>query len=122
MQEIDQVANCIVEHFCCHAPFADYEKLIRDFAKAARETAETMKKDPIIFEVWPRFVALGEALKAFKPAATGESDQMTRMRTAYGRELIHEGARLIAYIAGARVPMPASTKRYIAKCERYHQN
>ena len=121
MQEIDMVASCIVDNFCSYRPFAEYEKLIRDFAEAARQTAETMKKDPIIFQVWPRFVALGEALKAFRPEVIDDSDQMTRMRTAYGRELIHEGARLIGYIAGARVPMPASTQRYIAKCERYHQ-
>jgi hypothetical protein len=44
---------------------------------------------------------------------------MLRMRTAYGRDLVQEGRRLIHYIAGARVPMPKSTASYIEKCERY---
>ena len=46
---------------------------------------------------------------------------MLRMRVAYGRDLIQEGRRLISYIAGARVPMPKSSKAYIEKCRRYNK-
>ena len=60
-------------------------RLIVDYADAARHAAETMKKDPIIFQVWPNFVALGEKLDEFRPEVPEDADQMLRMRIAYGR-------------------------------------
>ncbi len=71
--------------------------------------------------VWPNFVALGEQLDAFKPQLSDEADQMLRMRVAYGRDLVQEGRRLISFIAGARVPIPKSSKAYIKKCHRYNK-
>ena len=119
MRDIDLVADCMIEVFCSRPLFADIKDLIVDYAAAARQTAETMKKDPVIFRVWPNFVALGEQLDAFKPVLPDDADQMMRMRVAYGRDLIQEGRRLIGYIAGARVSMPKSTQGYIDKCKRY---
>jgi len=119
MREIDEVADCMIEVFCGREQFAGLETLIVDYANAARHAAETMKKDPIIFQVWPNFVALGEKLDEYRPDQPEGVDQMLRMRIAYGRALIEEGRRLISYIASARVPMPKSTADYIEKCKRY---
>ena len=119
MREIDQVAACMIEEFCHREMFDGLEQLIVDYAEAARHAAETMKKDPIIFQVWPNFVALGEKLDEFHPSVPENAEQMLRMRVAYGRALIQEGRRLISYIASARVPMPKSTEIYIEKCKRY---
>ncbi len=119
MREIDLVADCMIKIFCSREMFAPVEKLIVDYASAARQTAETIKTDPIIFRIWPGFVSQGEQLDAFKPGVPDNAGQMLRMRIAYGRELIQEGRRLISYIAGARVPMPQSTRVYIEKCHRY---
>jgi len=119
MREIDLVADCMVEVFCSRKLFAGLKELVFDYSTAARQAAETMKKDPRIFQVWPNFVALGELLDAFKPEVPEDADQILRMRTAYGRDLIQEGRRLVSYIAGARVPMPQSTAAYIEKCQRF---
>ncbi len=119
MREIDQVAACMIEEFCHREMFFGLEQLIVDYAEAARHAAETMKKDPIIFQVWPKFVALGEKLDEFRPSVPENADQMLRMRAAYGRALIQEGRRLISYIASARVPMPKSKEIYTEKCQRY---
>ena len=121
MRDIDMIADCMIEVFCSRPLFAEARELIVEYATAARQTAETMKKDPVIFRVWPNFVALGEQLDAFKPALSDEADQMLRMRVAYGRDLIQEGRRLISYIAGARVSMPKSSQAYIEKCQRYNR-
>lgn len=120
MRDIDLIAECMVEVFCASEIFAAVRAPIVDFAAAARQIAETMKKDPAIFRVWPNFVALGEQLDSFRPEIPPEAEQMTRMRVAYGRDLMQEGRRLIGYIAGARVPMPKSTQAYIEKCRRYN--
>jgi len=121
MRDIDMVAECMIEVFCSRALFAEIKESIVDYAAAARQIAETMKKDPVIFRVWPNFVALGEQLDAFKPELPDDADQMLRMRVAYGRDLIQEGRRLINHIASARVPMPKSSKAYIDKCQRYNR-
>ena len=119
MRDIDQIAACMIEVFCHREMFSGLESLIVEYADAARHAAETMKKDPIIFQVWPNFVALGEKLDAFRPQVPAHADQILRMRVAYGRALIQEGQRLISYIASARVSMPKSTIVYIDKCKRY---
>jgi len=119
MRDIDLIADCMIDVFCSSTMFAAIRQSIIDYAAAARQIAETMKKDPAIFRVWPNFVAHGETLDAFKPEIPADADQMTRMRVAYGRDLVQEGRRLIGYIAGARVPMPKSTAAYIEKCQRY---
>ena len=120
MRDIDMIADCMIEVFCSRPLFAEVRELIVEYAAAARQTAETMKKDKVIFRVWPNFVALGEQLDAFKPDLSDEADQMLRMRVAYGRDLMQEGRRLISYIAGARVSMPKSSQAYIEKCQRYN--
>ncbi len=119
MRDIDKIANAMLDIFCSRPPFAGARGLIVAYAASARSVAETMKKDPIIFSVWPNFVALGEQLDAFKPEVGEDAEQMYRMRVAYGRDLLQEGRRLISYIAGARVSMPKSTEAYIDKCRRY---
>lgn len=119
MRDIDRLAACMIETFCDDDSCAELETLITDYAAAARQVAETMKMDPINFRTWPNFVALGERLDAFKPEADEDADQMTRMQVAYRRNLIQDGRLLIGYIAGARVPMPDSTAKYLQDVQRY---
>jgi hypothetical protein len=119
MREIDLVAACMIEVFCSQKLFAGLEELVINYATAARQAAETMKKDPCIFQVWPNFVALGELLDAYQPKVPADADQILRMRMAYGRDLIQEGRRLTGHIAGARVSMPQSATIYIEKSHRY---
>ncbi len=119
MRDIDLVTECLVSTFCVRPVFADLREAFYDYADAARQSVETMKKDPRIFQVWPRFVSAGDVIENFKPEVDAESDQMVRMRIAYGRDLIQEGRRIVAYIASARVPMPMSTERFFKQCNRY---
>ena len=119
MRDIDRVADCMIESFCRGDELAGLKSLIVEYAAAARQVAETMKRDPINFRTWPNFVALGERLDAYRPEPQDGIDQMQRMHIAYERTLIQEGRRLIAYIAGARVPMPESTQKYLEKARRH---
>ena len=79
MRDIDRVAACMMEEFCGREMFAGLEHLIVNYATAARHAAETMKKDPIIFQVWPKFVSLGEKLDEYRPNLPDNADQMLRM-------------------------------------------
>jgi len=119
MREIDRVSSCMIETFCSSALFAEVSDSIMAYTAVARRVAETMKKDPVIFQIWPEFVALAEALYAFQPKLPDEPKHITQIRADHGMALLREGKRLIGYIAGARVPMPLGTVQYIEKCGQY---
>jgi len=116
MRDIDRIAECMIGTFASKALFPEIEPMILEYARAARKTAETMKNDPIIFQVWPEFVALGEGIEEYRPVSTGDADEI---HIGQGLQLVREGRRLISFVAGARVPMPDSTYYYVERCARY---
>lgn len=119
MRDIDRIGNCMIETFCSSSMFADASDSIMAYTAVAKRVAETMKKDPIIFQIWPEFVALRETLDKVRPNLHDEAEQITQMKAKQGLDLLQEGKRWVAYIASARVPMPQGTKEYIAKCQQY---
>ena len=119
MRDIDRVGDCMIETFCSNSFFANISDTITAYVAVAKRVSETMKKDPIIFHIWPEFVALAEALDTFEPQLPDDAEQLTQMKSGQGMALLREGKRLISYIAGARVPMPLSIELYIAKCLQY---
>ncbi|NNE64358.1 MAG: hypothetical protein HKN34_09765 [Gammaproteobacteria bacterium] len=118
-RDIDAVTRCMIETFCSSPLFNDLRTVFFDFGEAAKEVSETMKKDPIIFQIWPKFVALAETIDNFEPQIGDDAGRMMEMRIAQGRNLVLEGKRLLVYIAGARVPMPLSTEQYLKKCQAF---
>ena len=118
MRDIDLIGECMIKTFCSSELFVDVGDSITAYTAIARRVSETMKKDPIIFNI-PEFVALAEEVDSFEPKLPQDADQMTKMKTGQGMALLREGKRLITYVSGARVPMPISTEQYIAKCDKY---
>lgn len=118
-RDIDLITNCMIDTFCQSPLFADIRKTLVEFGEAAKQVAETMKKDPVIFDIWPNYVALAETIDSFRPELDDVGGQMLALRTGQGRALLNEGKRLLGYIASARVPMPLSTQLYIDKCRSY---
>jgi hypothetical protein len=119
MRDIDKVGECMIKTFAASDVFAGVGDSILAYTSVAKRVSDTMKKDPIIFQIWPEFVALAEALDSFDPKLENDADQIDQMKTGQGMALLREGKRLIGYIAGARVPMPLSTELYIEKCRQY---
>jgi hypothetical protein len=114
MRDIDRIADIMVDTIC-HVPgFDDVCPLINDFREQAQRESETMRADPKIFQVWPSYIAAGEALLAYRPARNPNS--------VLARDVINllfEGKHLIGYISGARVPMPKSTDEFVELCARF---
>jgi len=119
MQDIDGLARHMNECFGAIPGYERLSSLLSELATAAKLESETMRSDPVIFQVWPRFVAACEAVVAFRP----QRDELnTSAWKAYDEEamrLIVEGKRVIEYIAGARVPMPKTTQEFHQRCERF---
>ena len=120
MEQIDKLAEAMVETFADLRMFSGIDSLIRTFAEAARNKCETLRTDPDIFEIWTSFAVSGEALCDFHPqlfAVVGASEQHWAME---GMKLVREGRQLIEYVTRARVPMPKSGCEYSERLGIYH--
>ncbi len=119
MRNIDQVAQGAVDAFTRDPAFIATESLIYEFSTAAKLEAETMRSDPAIFQVWPKFVSAAERLSAFCPTVEAGAPKERRWEIAEGLRLLLSGKELLTHLAGARVPMPSSTRTFLSRCADY---
>jgi hypothetical protein len=117
MANIDKLANHLRAVFCTRPEFSDIAPLVDNYASAAKHECETMKSDVCIFDIWPRFVAAGEALGDFQPRIQDSCSRECRYVMEEAQKTLITGRNLINWVARARVPMPRSTDAYFARCE-----
>jgi len=122
MRDIDGLAEKMEQVFGPLAGFAGIAERIRELAAAAKLEAETMKSDPVIFRVWPRFVAACEAVLDFQPALPAPVSDRERREADEALRILCEGKRVIEYLAGARVPMPKTTAAYHRRCDAFRES
>ena len=122
MRDIDRVADAMTEQIEGDERLCGAGPLVLAFARAARDETETMRTDVATFDVWPEFVACGERLLDFRPRGPTPEDERGQRRVEDGLRLLREGANLLTYLAGARVPMPKSTSEFLELCRRYQEH
>lgn len=119
MSDIDRISGAMIAAFQESRYFPNVEVLLREFAHAAKLKCETLRTDPVIFEVWPTFVVAGERLSRIGPVKSPVGSCEACWEVDEGVRLLKEGAELITHIARARVPMPKSTRSFIDRCTAY---
>lgn len=119
MSNIDKLGVRMCELFANDPAYVGVGARIVEVCEAAKLESETIRTDSAIFEVWPRFVAAGEALLAFHPQVPEKASIQQRRMLEQGLQLIADGNDLLTYISGARVPMPKSTREYLKRCDAY---
>ncbi|MBP8925361.1 MAG: hypothetical protein KBG75_05870 [Pseudomonadales bacterium] len=119
MRDIDGLANKLEMAVATLPGFDEFIPRIHELAAAARLDSETMKSDPVIFQVWPRFVAACEAVLGFRPQLAQEASEDLRRKIDEALRLIADGKRVIEYLSGARVPMPKTTAAYHRRCDEF---
>ena len=117
MANIDYLAKLLVDTLGNRTEFQDLEARVDAFAVAARKESETMKSDPCIFEIWPRFIATGECLGELKPIAKAQCSRECEYVIENAYQTLIAGRNLINWVARARVPMPESTRKFAQRCE-----
>ncbi|MGQ7846314.1 hypothetical protein ACUNV4_17680 [Granulosicoccus sp. 3-233] len=117
MANIDKIVARLCELFCSRPEFSEIAPLLDGYASAARHECETMKSDVCIFDIWPRFIAAGEALGNVQPRIQNDCSRECRYVMEEAQKTLIAGRNLINWIARARVPMPRSTAAYFARCE-----
>ena len=117
MTDIDEIAEALNRIIKDHPAFASAEAKISALAESAKLACETIRSDPVIFEVWPRYVAAKESVEDF---VTDFYEQYNPENGATNKkiiELIRAGGNLIGSLAVVRVPMPISTQQFLDRCE-----
>jgi hypothetical protein len=119
MHAIDRISEAMIAAFHDSHFYPNTERLIRDFAEAAKQKTETLRTDPVIFDVWPKFVVASEKLLATGGVKRTNASCVACWEADEGNRLLKEGTDLITHIARARVPMPKSTQFFIDRCNDY---
>lgn len=117
MSNIDQIADTIRETFHERPEFTKLEGYLENYATAAKLESETMKSDQNIFQIWPQFIAAGEALSGFQPAIQPGTTRKCLYVLEHAQKTLVSGTGLINWVARARVPMPKSTTNYVENCK-----
>ncbi|MCG6938430.1 MAG: hypothetical protein LJE83_09720 [Gammaproteobacteria bacterium] len=119
MKNIDKaagyMANCVKDD----PRFPGLDRLIQEYARAARRKCETLRTDDDVFDVWSDFVVAGEAVTDFIPEEDADIEGKKLVEVIDVKHMLWEGVRLIGFITRARTPMPKSTEKYLGECERY---
>jgi hypothetical protein len=123
MRDIDRIGAAMV---ACFSPIAAFEHIgepIRDFIDAAKVKTETLRTDADIFDIWSQLVTAAERLANFtpKPTLVGAPGEVVH-NISDGLQLLRNGRDLVFYITRARIPMPKSTREFIARCDTYRHN
>ncbi len=119
MRAIDRISEAMIAAFHNSHFYPNAETLIRDFAESAKLKTEILRTDPVIFDVWPRFVVASEKLLNIGEVERNKQSCVACWEADEGNRLLKEGTKLITYIARARVPMPKSAQIFIERCNAY---
>ena len=119
MRDIDRVVDVSLRALSSCSYFGDVAPLFQELGTSAKLEAATMRSDPDMFQIWPRFVAAREAVQEYSPAIdeTLDYDQLSSIQ--HGIRLLRRGAEVVSFIAGARVSMPDTLSRFLQMCDHY---
>lgn len=117
MTEIDNITEKLTSVIKKYPDLSDVIPKFIELGEGAKLACETIRTDPVIFDVWPRYVAAKEALEDF--ITTYIEKHAARNGNGHKKiiDLIRDGGALLSSLAVVRVPIPESTKQFLQKCE-----
>ena len=119
MAEIDLVTEEILNLIKLSPLFSDAKDKVVELSVASKLACGTLRSDPVIFEIWPRYVIAREAVDDYTIDLASVKETEMRIKYKEGYELIKEGGSLVTVLSSLRVPIPDSVKNYVKKCEEY---
>jgi len=119
MSEIDQVAVTVGKVINQLDVFDDMKDKLAELTNSTKLACETIRSDPAIFNVWPRYIAAKEAYEEYmvNMLAGKKSREYLEFLDAY--RLIKEGGALLVKLATLRVPLPNSVQNYSQRCNEF---
>jgi hypothetical protein len=117
---IDNIIDRMQKVFSAVSGFEGVHALLDDLRETSKTEVETMRRDEVIYEVWPRYVAAKEAISEFLPCGLNDRENLRNWED--GLRLLHMGGEVISHLSGVRVPMPVTTANFMANCDLYAQS
>jgi len=116
MSEIDQVSKAagkVIDQFEVYGDMKDKLVELTDSTKLA---CETIRSDPVIFDVWPRYIAAKEAYEEHMSNLLAGKNSSEYLEYLDAYRLINEGGALLVKLATLRVPIPNSVQKFNQSC------
>jgi len=117
--EIDKITETLTGIVSKHPELIDLNPKIIELGESSKLACETIRTDPVIFDVWPRYVAAREALEENVVNYMREHESENGSIQKKIIHLVNEGSKLLISMAIVRVPIPESTIEFLKKCERF---
>ncbi len=121
MQEIDALTDRINDVFTRTPMFSNLVTLIEELADSGKSTMETLRSDPAIIEIWPRFVSASEQVADCRPSLPEDATRREHALGKRGIDIFHRCGTLIEDLTNYRVPMPQTTQTLLEDCEQFQQ-
>ena len=121
MQEIDELTEKMKEVFARTSMFGNLVKLIEELADSGKNTMETLRSDPAIIEIWPRFVSASEQVADCKPTLGEDTTRREHALGQRGIDIFHRCGTLIEDLTNYRVPMPRTAQTLLHDCNRFRE-
>ena len=119
MHEIDQLAEKMDAVFAKSTMFGILVKLIEELAVSGKNTMETLRSDPAIIDIWPRFVSASEQVADCKPRLDEDATRREHALGKRGIDIFHRCGTLIEDLTNYRIPMPKTTHTLIQDCDQF---
>ena len=119
MQEIDQLVEKMDAVFAKSTMFGNLVKLIEELAVSGKNTMETLRSDPAIIDIWPRFVSASEQVADCKPRLDEDATRREHALGKRGIDIFHRCGTLIEDLTNYRIPMPKTTHTLIQDCDQF---
>jgi len=122
MSEIDQVADATHSVICQFTKFDHIKVKLYELAETTKLACETIRNDPVIFDVWPRYIAAKETYEdcmSGLAAQRHEDGYSVSLDASDACRLIKEGGELLVKLATLRVPIPNSVKDFNQRCNNF---
>jgi len=119
MSEIDRVADAT------HSVVSQFKKLdnladhLSELAETTKLACETIRSDPVIFDVWPRYIAAKEAYEDYMSGLAVDDRDNGYLLSLDTYRLIKGGGTLLVKLATLRVPIPNSVKDFSQRCNDF---
>lgn len=116
MSQIDKINMTLQDLIHLHPNLSTAATLMKNLAEAAKDACETIRTDPVIFNIWPRYVTAKESIESF--VQNYEQTDFTDIGQLEKKvvDVVREGSTLLVNVATVRVPIPVSTLNFLDKC------
>ena len=126
MHEIDRVASALDKVMQCFEVFKSMQPHLQELSETAKLTCETIRNDPAIFDIWPRYIAAKEAYQheireiMIRKTHGDHSESLNAYRLLLeANRIIADGGAVLIKLATLRVPLPKSAGTICERAEKF---